>query len=100
MVYEQSHPDMTDRDVLEKLLPIAQELIETDLAKGDILYEIFKYLEDRLNGDRTVAREVEKKVQLQDQEIQETVKEVLDRPGGTVNIISNCHIERVTIKCS
>lgn len=95
---EQPYPDMTDRDALEKLLPIAQDLIETDRAKGDILYEIFKYLELRFDGDPAGAREFEKKVQLHDPEIQETVREAMDWQGGTITIFTNCHIESVTIK--
>ena len=69
---EKPYPDMTDRDVLERLLPIAQDLIETDRAKGDTPYEIFKYLETRL------------------ERIQETVKGIRAWPGGTISIISNC----------
>ncbi len=98
---EKPYPDMTDRDVLERLLPIVQESIETDRVKGDTLYEIFKYLEERLekvDGDPAGAREVEKKGQLQDPEIQEIVKEVMDRHGGTITIFTNCHIESVTIE--
>ena len=30
---------MTDRDVLERLLPITLSLIETDRDRGDVLYE-------------------------------------------------------------
>lgn len=90
---EQPYPDMTDRDVLEKLLPIAQDLIETDRAKGDILYEVFKYLETRLDGDPAGARGG----QSPGPRNQECVREPMDRAVGTVIIFTNCKIENVTI---
>ena len=48
---------MDDQRVLEKLLPIALDLIETDRDRADILYSIFKYLEARLEdkGDLEAA---------------------------------------------
>jgi hypothetical protein len=40
MEEEKLHPEMTDQDLLEKLLPIALDLLETDRAKEEALLEI------------------------------------------------------------
>jgi len=49
MTEEKPYPEMTDQDVLERLLPIALDLLETDRKHGQSLWEIYKYLERRLD---------------------------------------------------
>jgi hypothetical protein len=54
---EKPHPEMTDQELLEKLLPIALSLLEADRTRGEPLWGIYKYLEKRLGV------EPEKKIQ-------------------------------------
>jgi hypothetical protein len=108
---EKPHPDMDDQRVLEKLLPIALSLIETDRDRGDVLYQIFKYLEDRLGpGLNGLAGEstgdLEESVQ-ETEQIPEDLQDDfqgendlvsrVDDNRGNVNIFMGCHIDNVTI---
>ena len=89
---DEPYPDMTDEDVLEKLLSMALSLLQSDRHHGEQLWEIFRYLEKRLESDPEKVSDAAG--------IPETIKDILDRHNGTVNIITGCQIESVTIKSS
>ena len=111
METESPYPDMKDRQVLEKLLPIALGLIDCrDIpiqrlnSWGNILWDIHKYLEDRLDHDtglELMDRE-ETTVGLREiragaRDVLELVKETFEQKGGdgTINLFYN--VENVNI---
>ena len=65
MLDEKPYPDMTDRGALEKLLEIAMSLLEFNKDDkcykwGNTLYDIHKYLEDRLTDNQEIeAKNIE-----------------------------------------
>jgi len=61
MKEEKPRPDMTDQSVLESLLPIALDLLESDRQRGEVLWQIYKYLEKRFkdNKQETVSMGIE-----------------------------------------
>lgn len=108
---EEPYPDMTDRTALERLLTLALRFIDTEpyRAAGDTLYQIHKYLENRLQGPCSQRGEAGGPSSLPDplDNATEAVRGEFDEQeqpgrepgtwrGQTVNVFINCRVDGIT----
>jgi hypothetical protein len=95
---EKPHPEMTDQDLLEKLLSIALQLLKTDRERGEPLWEIYKYLEGRLVTIRS-----DPPSETTEQKLETGLRKSKQNLNGTnqiriINVFTNCHFEHFTIE--
>lgn len=94
MSEENPYRDITDWDILEKLLPIALGLLEFNKKDkcyqwGDDLYQIYKYLEDKAVNSTTASVDQD---HLENQETQAEETKEQQEEDHQVKIINEFHL--------